>query len=155
MLLGFDPDDDDKWKKIRERSGAINEDNFNTYGFLVNHFLLLVMGVQAETSAFVPLPKIWGVNLGADDYVKMLTSTSTSWYNTVVLYTQIMSDVLNFITFDDPERYEKDQGPYWWQEKGSLKIWKRLFGVIGFTGGTGDVETVLKNQQASSGRLGN
>jgi LysM repeat protein len=155
MLLGFDPDDDDKWKKIRERSGAINEDNFNTYGFLVNHFLLLVMGVQAETSAFVPLPKIWGVNLGADDYVKMLTSTSTSWYNTVVLYTQIMSDVLNFITFDDPERYEKDQGPYWWQEKGSLKIWKRLFGIIGFTGGTGDVETVLKNQQASSSRLGN
>ena len=155
MLLGFDPDDDDKWKKIRERSGAINEDNFNTYGFLVNHFLLLVMGVQAETSAFVPLPKIWGVNLGADDYVKMLTSTSTSWYNTVVLYTQIMSDVLNFITFDDPERYEKDQGPYWWQEKGSLKLWKRLFGIIGFTGGTGDVETVLKNQQASSSRLGN
>ena len=155
MLLGFDPDDDDKWKKIRERSGAINEDNFNTYGFLVNHFLLLVMGVQAETSAFVPLPKIWGVNLGADDYVKMLTSTSTSWYNTVVLYTQIMGDVLNFITFDDPARYEKDQGPYWWQEKGSLKIWKRLFSIVGFTGGTGDVQTVLKNQQASSSRLGN
>jgi len=154
MLLGFDPDDDDKWKKIRERSGAINEDNFNTYGFLVNHFLLLVLGVQAETSAFVPLPKIYGVNLGADDYVKMLTSTSTSWYNTVVLYTQIMGDVLNFITFDEAERYEKDQGPYWWKQKGALKFWKRLFGVVGFTGGTGDVETTLKNQQASAGRLG-
>ena len=154
MLLGFDPDDDDKWKKIRERSGAINEDNFNTYGFLVNHFLLLVLGVQAETSAFVPLPKIYGVNLGADDYVKMLTSTSTSWYNTVVLYTQIMGDVLNFITFDEAERYDKDQGPYWWKQKGSLKFWKRLFGVVGFTGATGDVETTLKNQQASAGRLG-
>ncbi len=154
MLLGFDPDDDDKWKKIRERSGAINEDNFNTYGFLVNHFLLLVLGVQAETSAFVPLPKIYGVNLGADDYVKMLTSTSTSWYNTVVLYTQIMGDVLNFITFDEAERYDKDQGPYWWKQKGALKFWKRLFGVVGFTGGTGDVETTLKNQQASAGRLG-
>ena len=154
MLLGFDPDDDDKWKKIRERSGAINEDNFSTYGFLVNHFLLLVLGVQAETSAFVPLPKIYGVNLGADDYVKMLTSTSTSWYNTVVLYTQIMGDVLNFITFDEAERYEKDQGPYWWKQKGALKFWKRLFGVVGFTGGTGDVETTLKNQQASAGRLG-
>jgi LysM repeat protein len=154
MLLGFDPDDDDKWKKIKERSGAINEDNFSTYGFLVNHFLLLVLGVQAETSAFVPLPKIYGVNLGADDYVKMLTSTSTSWYNTVVLYTQIMGDVLNFITFDEAERYEKDQGPYWWKQKGALKFWKRLFGVVGFTGGTGDVETTLKNQQASAGRLG-
>lgn len=154
MLLGFDPDDDDKWKKIKKRSGAINQDNFNTYGFLTNHFLLLVLGVQAETSAFVPLPKIYGVNLGADDYVKMLTSTSTSWYNTVVLYTQILGDVLNFITFDDAERYEKNQGPYWWQKKGSLKFWKRLFSTIGFTGGTGDVETVLKNQQASSSRYG-
>ncbi len=154
MLLGFDPDDDDKWKKIKARSGAINEDGFNTYGFLTNHMLLLVLGLQSETSAFVPLPSMFGVNLGADDYVKMLTSTSTSWYNTVVLYVQIMSDVLNFVTFSDAARYEKDTGPYWWQQEGELKLWKRLFGVIGFTGGTGDPATVLKNFQASSSRYG-
>jgi hypothetical protein len=116
--------------------------------------LLLLLGVQAETSAFVPLPKIFGVNLGADDYTKMLTSTSASWYNTVVLYVQIMGDVFNFITFDDAARYEKDQGPYWWQQKDSLKIWKRLFSVFGFTGGTGDPTTVLKNFQNSSSRYG-
>ena len=154
MLFGFDPDDDDKWKKIKAKSGAINQENFNTYGFLSNHMLLLLLGVQAETSAFVPLPKLFGVNLGADDYAKMLTSTSASWYNTVVLYVQIMGDVLNFITFDDAARYEKDQGPYWWQQEGALKIWKRLFGVVGFTGGTGDPETVLKNFQNSSSRYG-
>jgi LysM repeat protein len=154
MLFGFDPDDDDKWKKIKARSGAINEESFNTYGFLSNHMLLLLLGVQAETSAFVPLPKIFGVNLGADDYTKMLTSTSASWYNTVVLYVQIMGDVFNFITFDDAARYEKDQGPYWWQQKDSLKIWKRLFSVFGFTGGTGDPTTVLKNFQNSSSRYG-
>jgi hypothetical protein len=154
MLFGFDPDDDDKWKKIKAKSGAINQENFNTYGFLSNHMLLLLLGVQAETSAFVPLPKLFGVNLGADDYAKMLTSTSASWYNTVVLYVQIMGDVLNFITFDDAARYEKDQGPYWWQQEGALKFWKRLFGVVGFTGGTGDPETVLKNFQNSSSRYG-
>jgi LysM repeat protein len=154
MLLGFDPDDDDKWKKIRARSGAINEDTYNTYGFLANHMLLLVLGVQAETSAFVPLPTIFGVNLGADDYTKMLTSTSTSWYNTVVLYTQIFGDVLNFVTFDEAARYEKDEGPYWWQQKGALKVWKRIFSVVGFTGGTGDPATVLENFQASSSRYG-
>ena len=154
MLFGFDPDDDDKWKKLKARSGAINEESFNTYGFLSNHMLLLLLGVQAETSAFVPLPKIFGVNLGADDYTKMLTSTSASWYNTVVLYVQIMGDVFNFITFDDAARYEKDQGPYWWQQKDSLKIWKRLFSVFGFTGGTGDPTTVLKNFQNSSSRYG-
>jgi len=154
MLLGFDPDDDEKWKKIRARSGAINEENYSTYGFLTNHMLLLVLGIEAETSAFVPLPSIFGVNLGADDYTKMLTSTSTSWYNTVVLYVQIMKDVLNFVTFDEAERYEKDQGPYWWQQKGALKLWKRLFSVVGFTGGSGDPETVLKNFAASSSRYG-
>jgi hypothetical protein len=154
MLLGFDPDDDEKWKKIRARSGAINEENYSTYGFLTNHMLLLVLGLEAETSAFVPLPSIFGVNLGADDYTKMLTSTSTSWYNTVVLYVQIMKDVLNFVTFDEAERYEKDQGPYWWQQKGALKLWKRLFSVVGFTGGSGDPETVLKNFAASSSRYG-
>ena len=154
MLLGFDPDDDDKWDKIKARSGAINQDSFDTYGFLANHMLLLLLGVQAETSAFVPLPKIFGINLGADDYTKMLTSTSASWYNTVVLYVQIMGDVLNFVTFDDAARYEKDQGPYWWQQEGSLKFWKRMFSVFGFTGGTGDPTTVLKNFQNSSSRYG-
>lgn len=154
MLLGFDPDDDDKWDKIKKRSGAINEESFNTYGFFANHMLLLLLGVQAETSAFVPLPKIFGVNLGADDYTKMLTSTSASWYNTVVLYVQIMGDVLNFVTFDEAARYDKNQGPYWWQKKDSMKIWKRLFSVFGFTGGSGDPSTVLKNFQNSSSRYG-
>ena len=154
MLLGFDPDDDDKWKKIKKRSGAINEESFNTYGFFANHMLLLLLGVQAETSAFVPLPKIFGVNLGADDYTKMLTSTSASWYNTVVLYVQIMGDVLNFVTFDETARYEKNEGPYWWKKKGSMKIWNRLFKVFGFTGGTGDPATVLENFQNSSSRYG-
>jgi len=154
MLLGFDPDDDDKWDKIKKRSGAINEESFNTYGFFANHMLLLLLGVQAETSAFVPLPKIFGVNLGADDYTKMLTSTSASWYNTVVLYVQIMGDVLNFVTFDETARYEKNEGPYWWKKKGSMKIWNRLFKVFGFTGGTGDPATVLENFQNSSSRYG-
>jgi len=154
MLFGFDPDDDDKWDKIKARSGAINQDSYNTYGFLANHMLLLLLGVQAETSAFVPLPKIFGINLGADDYTKMLTSTSASWYNTVVLYVQIMGDVLNFVTFDEAARYEKDQGPYWWQQEGALKFWERLFNVFGFTGGTGDPATVLKNFQNNSSRYG-
>jgi LysM repeat protein len=154
MLLGFDPDDDDKWDKIKKRSGAINEETYNTFGFLTNHMLLLALGVQSETTAFIPLPSVFGINMGADDYVKMLTSTSTSWYNTVVLYVQILGDVLNFITFDEADRYEKDTGPYWWQKEGSLKFWKRAFSTVGFTGGTGDPSTVLKNFQNSSTRYG-
>ena len=76
MMFGFDPEDDEKWKKLRAKSGALNQDTFNTFGFLSNHMLLLAMGVQAETSAFIPLPTVKGINFGADDYVKMITHES-------------------------------------------------------------------------------
>ena len=156
MIFGFDPDDDEKWKKLRARSGAIGQDTFNTYGFLSNHMLLLMMGVQAETSAFVPLPQVMGVNFGADDYVKMITQTTSAWYNTIVLYVDILGDVLDFITFQDMDRYKRDTGPYSWKEEGSLKIWSKLGKTIGFSGGSGDpvtqYENMFKNQSKSGGR---
>jgi LysM repeat protein len=155
MLFGFDPDDEDKWKKLKKRSGAINEDNFNTYGFFVNHMLLLTLGVQAETSAFIPLPAIKGVNLGADDYVKMITQTTTAWYNTVVLYIDIFGDALDFVTFSEMDRYKKDTGPYSWKEKDSLKLWAKLLKTVGASGSTGDpstqIEFLIKNSSAKGG----
>jgi LysM repeat protein len=152
MIFGFDPDDDEKWKKLRAKSGAIGQDSFNTYGFLSNHMLLLMMGVQAETSAFVPLPAMKGVNFGADDYVKMLTQTTSAWYNTVVLYIDIFGDVLDFVTFSEMDRYKRDTGPYSWKEKGDLKLWSKIGKAIGFTGSTGDPVTSYENQFKSQSK---
>jgi LysM repeat protein len=154
MLFGYDPDDEDRWKKLKAKSGPLFTPTYDTYGFLSNHILNLLLGVQAETGAFVPLPSIFGMNLGADDYVKMITSTSASFYNTLVLYVQMLGDIFNFITFDEAARYKKDVGPYWYQQEGELKIWKRLFKTIGFTGGTGDPESLVKNLEQSSSRIG-
>lgn len=153
MLFGYDDDDEDRWKKIKARSGAINSDTFNTYGFLTNHALLLLLGVQAETSAFIPLPQIGGVNLGADDYAKMLTSTSTVFGNTILTYMEIIGDILNFATFNEAGRYKRDTGPYWFQKKGELKIWKRAFNLMGFSGGAGDPEALLKNLEKGASRI--
>jgi LysM repeat protein len=153
MLLGYDPDDEDRWKKLKRKSGAINQESFNTYGFLSNHMLLLILGVQAETTAFIPLPRVAGQNFGLDDYTKMITSTSSAWYNTTTLYAQIMRDILSFLTFNGLPEYKKDIGPYWWQQKGEAKIWKSVFKAFGFTGGTGDPVTVLKNLEGSSTRF--
>ena len=155
MLFGFDPDDDDKWKKLRAKSGAINEDNYNTYGFLANHMLLLTMGVQAETSAFIPLPSVKGINFGADDYVKMITQTTSAWYNTVVLYIDIFGDVLDFVTFSEMDRYKRDTGPYSWKREGELKIWGKLGKTVGLTGATGDPATQMENMFKNSAKLGN
>jgi LysM repeat protein len=154
MIFGFDPDDDEKWKKLRAKSGAIGQDTFNTYGFMSNHMLLLMMGVQAETSAFIPLPTVKNVNFGADDYVKMLTQTTSAWYNTVVLYIDVMGDVLDFATFSEMDRYKRDSGPYSWKEKGDLKIWSKLGKAIGFTGSTGDPVTSFESQFKNQNKTG-
>lgn len=154
MIFGYDDDDDDKWKKIRERSGAIGSDNFNTWGFMQNHMLALMLGLQAETSAFVPLPKIAGINFGADDYASLLTSTSASFGNTILLYTEILSDILNILTFNDLSTYKKDTGPYSWKEEGDYKIISHLLRSVGFTGSSGDPETIVKNIRNSANRLG-
>jgi LysM repeat protein len=157
LLFGYEDGDEDKWKKIKERSGAINSDNFNTYGFLTNHALLLLLGVQAETGAFIPLPKITidgkSVDLGADDYSKLLTSTSTAFSNTILTYMEIFGDVLNFVTGSDGGKYKRDTGPYWFQKEGESKIYKRVFNLLGFSGGSGDPETLLKNLSKSGGRI--
>ena len=154
MVFGFDPDDDEKWKKLRAKSGALSEDTFNTYGFMSNHMLLLLMGVQAETSAFIPLPGIKGINFGADDYVKMITQTTTSWYNTVVLYIDIFGDILDFVTFSEMDRYKRDTGPYSWKEEGQLKIWSKLGKIVGLSGATGDPVTQYENMFKNSSKLG-
>ena len=154
MLFGFDDDDPDKWKKLKAKSGALFTDEFNTYGFISNHALLLLLGLQAETGAFVPLPSIHGFNLGADDYAKMLTSTTTAFGNTLLTYIEIFGDVLNLITFNDEAiRYKKDVGPYWWQKKGELKTYKRVFNMLGLTGGIGDPEKGIQNLKKGSTRI--
>jgi hypothetical protein len=154
MIFGYDDDDEEKWKKIRERSGVIGSDEFNTWGFMQNHMLALMMGLQAETSAFVPLPKIAGVNLGADDYAGLLTSTTTAFGNTLLLYLEILSDVFNLVTFNDLSVYKKEAGPYSWEEKDDYKIVNHLMRTFGFTGSSGDPETMVKNLRNSSSRIG-
>jgi LysM repeat protein len=154
MLFGFDPEDDEKWNKIKKRSGALNQDTFNTYGFLSNHMLLLILGAQAESSAFVPLPSIKGLNLGMDDYTKMITQTTSAWYNTIVLYADILGDILDFVTFSEMDRYKRDVGTMSWKEKGDLKLWAKLLKTFGRTGSTDDPETTIKNMMKAQTRLG-
>ncbi len=154
MIFGFDPEDDDKWKKLKKKSGAYGQDTFNTYGFLANHMLLLTLGAQAESSAFVPLPSIKGMNLGMDDYTKMITQTTSAWYNTIVLYADILGDILDFITFSEMDRYKRDVGSADWKEKGDLKIWAKFRRVFGRTGYTDDPETAVKNMMKAQTRLG-
>jgi len=155
LLFGYDEDDEDKWKKISGRSEAFGTDGYKAYGFVQNHMLNLLMGVNAETTAFVPLPKVAGLNLGMDDYGKMLTSTSTAFGNTFLLYMEIIGDVLNMVTFNDAAKYQRDSGPYSWEQKDQYKIINNIMKAFGITGSTGDPETTTKNLRMSASRIGN
>ena len=127
----------------------MSQDTFNTYGFISNHMLLLMLGVQAESSAFVPLPSVKGLNLGMDDYTKMITQTTSAWYNTIVLYADILGDVLDFITFSEMDRYKRDVGTMGFKEKGDLKIWAKIYKTFGRTGSTDDPEYTMQNMMKS------
>lgn len=151
MLFGYDEDDEDRWDKISERSGGyIGDETFNTYGFLQNHLLALTMGVMNETSTFIPIPKLYGVQFGLDDYVKFVTSTGSIFNTTGKIYAQILQNIADTLTGDEGAYYKRDTGPYWFQEEGELKLWRNLFKVVGYSGVTGDTETLIKNIEKSS-----
>jgi hypothetical protein len=152
MLWGYDPDDPDRFKKIRERSGAFGTDEFKTWGFIQNHTLLLLLGAQAETSAFVPLPTMFGVNFGADDYMKMATTTTSAFGNTIGLYVKIFEDIFKVLTFNEKAYYQTDQGEYLWQKEGSPKVIGHLLKTVGINGNTGQVDIALEGLE-NAGRL--
>ena len=152
MLFGYDPDDEDRFKKMRERSGAFGTDDFKTWGFMQNHMLLLLLGVQAETSAFIPLPTIAGVSLGADDYLKMLSTTTSAFGNTIGLYAKMFEDLFRLLGDNDKAYYSRKEGEYWWQQEGVPKIYGRLLKSVGITGSTGDVTQALEGLE-NAGKL--
>ena len=151
MAFGYDEDDEDRWDKINERSGGyIGSEDFNIYGFLQNHLLALTMGTMNETSTFLPIPKMYGVQFGLDDYVKFVTSTGSVFTNTFKTYGQILQNIADTVTGDEGARYKRETGPYWFQKEGELKLYRNFFRTIGLTGNTGDTETLIKNIEASS-----
>ena len=152
MIFGYDPDDEERFKKMRERSGALGTDDFKTWGFIQNHMLVLLLGVQAEVTAFVPLPTIAGINFGMDDYMKMATTTTSAFGNTLGLYAKMLEDVARMLSFNEKAYYSRKEGEYFWQQEGSPKIIGRLLKSVGITGSTGDVTQSLQGLE-NAGKL--
>jgi hypothetical protein len=147
VYFGYDEDDPDRFKKLEARSDAWGTEGFNTTGFIANHFLINTLGVLAETTTFMPLPTLYNVNFGLDDYAKFLTASSSLFGNTVNLYIKLLEDLTNWTTGDEDAYYKKDEGPFWWQKEGTPKIYKDVFKTIGFTGGTGDTRRLLETME--------
>jgi len=155
VLFGWDPDDDDRYEKLRANSGPlpfpfVPEDPdrpFNAWGWFENHALNLFMQVRAENDQWLPVP-----GLGLDDYQKRLNVTSTAFGPTLQAYGDMGTDIYHMLLGDPSAYYKREIGPYNWQKEGGSKFWAHLTKSLGLTGTTVDPVKAIKDYQSIQAR---
>jgi hypothetical protein len=131
LAFGYDDDDEDRFQKLKDKSGAIGEDDFALQGFLSNHILTLLLKTQAENQSFIPLP-----NFGLHNYEDLVSSTSLAFGPTISSYGKLITQVARHAAPGEDEKlyYQQDVGPYSWQKEGEAKVWNTLGTMLGFSG---------------------
>lgn len=159
LLYGYDDDDEDRFEKLRQKSGALPylfvaedpEHPFQAGGWFSNHLLNLAVQVESENDSWLPLPG-WGLN----DYgniIKMesiaMTATIDRWISLVTQFTNYLDYVL---TEDTDALYKRDVGPYEWQQQGAAKFLNHLAKSFTFTGTSVDPILAIKNLESRENR---
>jgi len=129
VLFGYDPDDEDRYKRLREKSGDMFSDNFNIDWWLAQHAILFSKNVFAETSSFIPLPK-----LGLEDLRENADLTSLVFGRSIGQMGTLSKDLFYMSIGSEKAMYTRNVGPFPWQEKESYKIYNHLFGMLGVKG---------------------
>ena len=149
LVFGWDDDDPDRFKKLREKSGAlrgpfVNDDEYDFHmgGWLSNHALSLLMQVRSEQNQFLPIP-----GLGLDEYNQILTDIggSAAFGPTLNTYFNIIQDTYWMTTGNDNAYYKREVGPYEWQQADGSKLLNHMAKSVGFTGTTMDPGLSIKN----------
>lgn len=147
LVFGFDLDDEDKYKKLREKSGPLpilgiveTDDEFNLGGWLSNHALYQILLVHAENRQFVPLPTIvykgTQFGFGLQDYINLTEGGSIVTGPTFGAYGSIINDLIQLAGDDDRAFYQRDMGPFEFQQKGEAKFLSHLAKLVGVRGTT-------------------
>lgn len=159
--FGFDLDDEDKYEKLRQRSGPLpflgvaeSEYEFDFGGWLMNHALYQTLMVQAESRQFIPLPSVsykgTQFSFGMKDYVDLLDVGSIATETTLGAYADIIQGTLQLAGDDDRAFYGRDMGPFEWQQKENAKILNQTAKLVGVKGTTVDptegVKTLISIQ---------
>lgn len=132
-VFGYDPEDEDRFDKIKER-------NSTWEGYFGNHLLYLLMMTKVENKSFVPF-------VGFKDWKNYFANTTIATVNTVDVYLAIMDDIWQ-ITTDNPDAiYKQDVGPYSWQEKGRYKLWNHIGTMYGIKGKNRDAMWAIKKYE--------
>jgi hypothetical protein len=163
-MFGWDPDDEDRYDKLREKSGALdfwgtteNSDRpFNLSGFMELHTLNLLMQVKAENEQFLPTPGATPfIGGGLSSYMSLLDIKSLAFGPTMDTYSQILDDMIHILKDDGKAYYTRDTGPYDFQKEGGSKLTAKLAKLVGFTGSSLDGAMAIQkfyNAQAMARR---
>lgn len=156
-LWGWDPDDDDRFKKLRKRSGhagllGMTSDNkrgeeFDPMGFMSLHSLNLMMQIRSENEQFLPLP-----GYGIDNISTIIDLKSLAFGPTTDTYGQMSTDVADMWEGSNRQYYKRQAGPYEWQDKGGRKLWAHIAKSFGLTGGSIDPAMAVTNFQKAQNR---
>lgn len=158
FLWGFDPEDEDKWKKRKgemdtgaffKGSGALPwlgltdeewTENFNMQGWVGNQLLLLAMHVEAENEHFIPFP-----GYGMKDLINVFSESSVASGPSIVGIARLFEDLWDTMAGDEGQYYQKDVGALNIQQAGENKFWKHAASMMGLKGKFIDPTTSLKN----------
>lgn len=149
-LFGWDDKDDDRFAKLRAKSGALpipfitnSEDRaFNMKGWLQNHALHMLMQVRAENEQFNLLTG------GTKPYTSMLNLKAIVMGPTVESYEKLWTDLKQLATGDSKAYYSRDVGPFDWQKKEQAKFKGHFLKMFGLTGKTYDPALAIQNFQS-------
>ena len=153
MVFGFDMDDEDKFQKIRDRSGPLpfpflgeNERDFNLGGWLTNHALYMTLQLKNETLQWLPV-----TSMGFDNYVEMIKMDSFAMKNTFDNYRKmsgaliLMGSHAIFDTDDSRAYWDQREGPYTWLQEDGAKWQAYILRSMGVTGKSVDPAQALTN----------
>ncbi len=159
IVFGYDPEDEDRFEKMRDRSGAMNEDDFKAMGWLHNHGIIVALKTLEETETFGSWNPLSVKPDGSLDFnlfqnnFRIMKNTGGSIVS-VTAYTSAIQNYLEFLQLyamwlndDDKAYYKKDAGSLPWQKEGEAK-WKNELGkIFGVSGSQIDPETYLRNAE--------
>jgi hypothetical protein len=133
-LFGYDPGDEDRFKKMRQR-----EEDYGVLGYMSNHLLYQLIAVKMENEAFVPLPGI-----GLADWLEFSNNTTIAFGPTLGNYAKIINDLRLMAFGSEKAVYSQDAGPYEWQKEGRYKLWNHIGSLFGIKGKNYDPVTAIK-----------
>lgn len=161
MFLGYDPNDEERFQKMKKRSGVkgLDKEAFNIYGYLTNHTLTSSLETLNELETFgvlspISLGKGFDVNFIWGRNFKTITRTAEQQLQLDLLLSlsykklfEVLTDVEGLMRNDKSAYYSIDVGRFPWMKKGQPKLYRDLYSIFGVTGSQIDPITALKNYE--------